>query len=327
MQHAPIMNVIFEQIKAASRIMLFRHVRIDGDCVGATKGLKEIIRLTWPEKEVYLIDDQHSDYLAFLGPDDAPVEDALYQDALGIVIDVGDSKRISNPKWSLCREIIKIDHHIEREPYGQIRWVEDWRSSSCEMIAAFYEAFRTELRISSQAATYIYTGMITDSGRFEYESVKGETLRLAGLMLDQGIDTERLYAQLYLRDFDSLKFKAHVYEQMQLTENGVAWVHITREMQERFQLTFEGASVAISYLSDIRGVLCWLAFIDSDDGTIRVRLRSRFATINTIAEKYNGGGHACASGAAVSSTEEMYALIRDADAHIKEYKEHHDGWL
>ena len=323
----PVMQAIFDEIAAAQSIMLFRHIRIDGDCVGATKGFQEILRLTWPEKPVYLIDDEHSDYLAFLGESDQPVPEAVYRQSLGIVIDVGNRERISNPLFTLCPKLIKIDHHIEREPYGDLNWVEDSRSSACEMIAAFYEAFRDKLKINSRAASCIYTGMVTDSGRFMYEGVNGETLRLAGLMLDQGVDTEKLYAQLYLREYDELKFKAAIYESMQLTPAGVAWIHVTRQMQKRFGLTFETASASISSLSDIRGVLCWLAFIDTDQEEIRVRLRSRFAAINTLAEKYHGGGHACASGATVYSADEMAALIADADAHIRHYKETHEDWL
>ena len=323
----PVKQTIFERIADADTIMLFRHVRIDGDCVGAAKGLKEIILATWPEKKVYLIDEERSDYLAFLGPDDAPVADEVYADSLGIVIDVGNHERISNPKYALCRQLIKIDHHIERDPYGDINWVEDWRSSACEMIAAFYDDFRSQLRLTRKAAECLYAGMVTDSGRFMYEGVRGDTLRLAGLMLDAGVDTETLYAHHYLRTFDELKFKAAIYENMQLTPNGVAWIHVSGDMQRRFGLTFETASTSVSSLSDIRGVLCWLAFIDTPDGEIRVRLRSRFASINTIAEKYHGGGHACASGATVYSLEEMQALIRDADEHICHYKETHEGWL
>ena len=323
----PVKQIIFERIADADTIMLFRHIRIDGDCVGAAKGLKEIILATWPEKKVYLIDEERSDYLAFLGPDDAPVPDEVYAGALGIVIDVGNHERISNPKYALCRELIKIDHHIERDPYGDINWVEDWRSSACEMIAAFYDDFRSQLRLTRKAAECLYAGMVTDSGRFMYEGVRGDTMRLAGLMLDAGVDTETLYAHLYLRTFDELKFKAAIYENMQLTPNGVAWIHVSGDMQRRFGLTFEMASASVSSLSDIRGVLCWLAFIDTPDGEIRVRLRSRFASINTIAEKYHGGGHACASGATVYSVEEMQALIRDADEHICYYKETHEGWL
>ncbi len=322
-----ILQTIFDRIANADTIMLFRHIRVDGDCVGATKGMQELIRRTWPDKQVLIIDDEYSEYLAFLGEDDEEVADEVYRSALGIVIDVGNHERISNPKYALCKEIIKIDHHIERDPYGDINWVEDWRSSVCEMIAAFYEAFRDQLTLSVRAAECLYTGMVTDSGRFMYEGVNGETMRLAGLMLDAGVDTETLYAHLYLRSFDELKFKAEIYQRMQLTPNGVAWIHVTDDMQKRFGLTFETACTSISSLSDIKGVLCWLAFIDTKDGEIRVRLRSRFAAINTIAEKYHGGGHACASGATVYSLDEMEALIADADEHIRQYKENHTGWL
>lgn len=324
----PVMQTIYDEIQAADSIMIFRHRRPDGDCVGSTKGLKEIIRATWPEKQVLIVDPEHSDYLAFLGPDDGEVPEDVYANSLGIAIDVATSDRISNQRFRLCRKVIKIDHHIEVESYGDVNWVEDGRSSACEMIAAFYAAFRDRLVITRQAATFIYTGMVTDSGRFQYEGVTGDTLRLAGLMLDQGVDTQRLYAQLYLQDFDMLKFKAYVYQTMRMSENGVASIYISREAQERFGLTFENASTAVGFLDGIRGCLCWLAFIDNPDGKeIRVRLRSRFVTINELAAKYHGGGHACASGSTVYSEAEMEALIRDADALVKQYKETHEDWL
>lgn len=321
-----IQDVIFEKIEAYQRIMLFRHVRVDGDCVGATKGLKALIRATWPEKEVYIIDGERSDYLAFMGPDDAEMPDEAYREALGIVIDTASCARISNPKYALCRELIKIDHHIEHEPYGTYNWVEEERSSACEMIAAFYEQFREKLKIDRQAATYIYTGMVTDSGRFQYEGVTGETMRLAGRMLDQGIDTETLFANLYLKDASSLKFKAYVYEHMETTANGVAYIRIDRAVQEQFGLTFEEACSAISYLDGIRGCLCWIAFVDAQD-SIRVRLRSRFCPINSVAEHFRGGGHACASGSTVYNDEEIGALLDEADALIGAYKTTHEGWL
>ncbi len=320
---------ILDKIRQYDRIMLFRHIRNDGDCVGATKGLKRILQLSFPEKEIYLIDQDTAKYLEFLGPEDAPVEDALYADALGIVIDTASENRISNKKYSLCKELIKIDHHIPLENYGNLIWVEENRSSACEMITDFYATFRDELKIDSEAATYLYTGMVTDSGRFKYEGVCGDTMRCAGILLDVGIDTETLYAQLYLDDFEYLKFKAHVYEKMQITENGVAYIYVDKAMQEQFGLSLEQSSACVSNLDSIRGSICWMAFIDSGDelGSIRVRLRSRFVHVNPIAEKYRGGGHACACGATVYSVEEMHQLVQDADALVKEYKETHEGWL
>ena len=98
-------------------------------------------------------------------------------------------------------------------------------------------------------------------------------------------------------------------------------------MQERFELSFEEASAAIGCLDSVRGCLCALAFIDAPDGSIRVRLRSRFVEINGLAERYHGGGHAFASGATVYSKEEADALLAEADALVGEYKRTHDDWL
>jgi phosphoesterase RecJ-like protein len=320
---------ILEKIKEYDRIMIFRHVRNDGDCVGATKGMKRILQLSFPEKEIYLIDGETAQYLEFMGPEDADVPDEMYKEALGIVIDTASEARISNKKYKLCKEVIKIDHHIPLESYGCMQWVEEERSSACEMIVDFYATFKDELKIDSEAATHLYTGMVTDSGRFKYEGVSGETMRNAGLLLDVGVNTELLYARLYLEAFEYLKFKSEIYRRMEITENGVAYIYVDKAMQEEFNLTLEQASACVGTLDSIRGAICWIVFIENGDneGSIRVRLRSRFVHINAVAEKYRGGGHACASGATVYGQEEMAALLQDADAVVKEYKETHEGWL
>ena len=323
------MEQILNKIKEYNRIFLFRHKRIDGDCTGATKGLKEILKATYPTKEVYIIDNEQSDFLAFLGGDDAPVADELYADALGIVLDTATTDRIASDKYVLCKELVKIDHHIEVDAYGVCSWVEEESSSCCEMIVKFYDTFRDELKITREAATYLYTGMVTDSGRFRYRGVSGDTMRYAGVLLDQDINTDWIFANLYLEEFDNLKFKAHLYDLMKITENGVAYLYISTEMQKQYGLTREEASATISALDSIKGCLCWLAFIENGDEeqSIRVRLRSRFMTINTLAEKYRGGGHACASGSTVYNMDEVNALIREADAMVKAYKENNEGWL
>lgn len=322
-----IKEAIFNKIKEYDRIMLFRHVRNDGDCVGATKGLKAIIQATWPEKEVYLIDTDTAKYLEFMGPEDEPVAEEVYAEALGIVLDTGSEARISNENYKLCKELIKIDHHIPLEDYGDLIWVEEERSSCCEMVVDFYRTFKDRLKLTSEAATYLYTGMVTDSGRFKYSGVSGETLRNAAELLDVGVDTDTLFARLYLEAYEYLKFKAQIYERMQITRSGIAYIYIDKAMQEEFGLTLEQASACVGNLDSIRGCICWMAFIDNGDGSIRVRLRSRFVTINEIAEKYHGGGHACASGATVYSLDEMNDLLRDADEHVKNYKESNEGWL
>ena len=327
--NTPVMREILNKIKEYDRIMIFRHLRNDGDCVGASKGLKAIIQLSFPQKEVYLIDADTAQYLEFMGPEDPDVADEIYESALGIVVDTASEARISNKKYKLCKELIKIDHHIPLENYGDLAWVEEERSSCCEMIVKFYDTFKDELKIDSAAATHLYTGMVTDSGRFKYEGVSGDTMRCAGTLLDVGVDTDTLFARLYLEAFEYLKFKAEIYRRMQITPAGIAYIYIDKAMQQEFGLTLEQASACVGTLDSIRGCICWMVFVENGDaeGSIRVRLRSRFVHINPIAEKYHGGGHACASGATVYSAEEMQALLADADEHVKNYKETHEGWL
>ena len=321
------MKIVLDKIKEYDKILIFRHFRPDGDAIGSTKGFAEILKNTYPEKKIYLQNCDFSDYLAFLGSEDELLPDEEYKDALGIVLDTGTKNRISNQKYSLCKEIIKFDHHIPLEPYGDYEWVEEERSSTCEMVAAFYDAFKDELKMTKQAATYIYTGMVTDSGRFRFRDVSGNTMRLAGLMLDQGVDTEMIYSNLYLEEFEKFKFEAYMYKKMKISENGVASLYVTKAMKKRFKLTNESASACVSLMDSIKGSLIWLAFIDNDDGSIRVRLRSRYLTVSELANRYHGGGHAQAAGATVYSKAEMKALLKEADELVKEYKANHEGWL
>ena len=127
------MQRILDKIKEYDKIFIFRHFRPDGDAVGSTKGFAAILKLTYPDKKIYLQNADFANYLAFLGGEDEILPDEEYADALGIVLDTATQKRISNQKYSLCKELVKIDHHIPVESYAAYEWVEEHRSSTCEM--------------------------------------------------------------------------------------------------------------------------------------------------------------------------------------------------
>ena len=321
------MQAIFDKIVEYKTIIITRHVRPDGDAIGSSRGLAAMLRLSFPDKKIYVQTEDKSDYLAFLGPDGDAIPDSEYADALMIVTDTATLDRISNNCVDLAKEVIKIDHHIDIKPYGDLSWVEDWRSSCCEMIAYFYDAFKDKLKMDKETATYIYCGMVTDSGRFRYEATTGDTLRIAGMLLDFGVDIDRLYAQLYLEDYSQLKFQAYVLDHMKTTKNGLVYLHVDKKMQRKFSLTTEQASEAISYLKFIKGCISQLAFIDTPDGNIRVRLRSRFMPINELAEKYGGGGHQFTCGATLHSKKDVAAMIADGDKMVAAYKANNEGWL
>ena len=318
---------ILDKIKAYDSIVLGRHFRPDGDAVGSTKGLKRILELTYPEKRIYIASSDYSDYLSFLGGDDGEVSEEIIRSSLVILLDTATLDRMSYKKLSEGKEMIKIDHHIKVEEWNAIEWIEDRRSSCSEMIADFYNTFRDELRIDREAATCIYTGMVTDSGRFSFSSTTGDTLRMAALMLDQGVDVETLQAYLELKDMSFYRYREALFGMVKKEESGLLWVYVDDAFQKKWNLTREEASESVSFMSSVKGSICWLAFISNGDGTIRVRLRSRFMTVDKLANRYHGGGHDRASGATCYSEDEMMALVRDADALTEEYKKTHEGWM
>ena len=320
-------QLILNKVKEYDRIILVRHIRPDGDCVGATLGFKYLLKESFPNKEIKVYANDYIDYLDFLGKEDDDESIEKYEGALIIALDTAVSDRISNSNYCKGKELIKIDHHIEVDKYGDINWVDDSRSSCCEMIVEFYDTFKDELKMPLESATALYTGIISDSGRFKFSSVNGNTLRLSAILLDKGIDIETIAAHLYLKDFNVYQLQGDMLKSAKITENGVAYIYVTEDIQKKYNLSLSDASSMISVIDSIKGSLIWLAFIDNPDGTIRVRLRSRFMTVNQIASKHHGGGHDKASGATCYSKEEMEELIKEADIEIKKYKESHNDWL
>ena len=152
------------------------------------------------------------------------------------------------------------------------------------------------------------------------------SIEAASVMLAQGVNTELLFANLYLKELDDFKFESYVHKNMKQTENGVTYIFITKKIQEKLGLTLEQASSCVSHMDSIKGSLIWIAFIETDEN-IRVRLRSRFVTISDLAEKYRGGGHACAAGSTLFSRKEIKAMLSEADEIIKKYKEENEGWM
>ena len=317
-EHLEVKKDILKKIKEYKTIIIHRHVHPDGDALGSAYGLRDILRTSFPNKEVYAVGKDSVKYLEFLGEDDV-IDEAKYNNALIIVVDTSTKTRISGDFVDKGAEIIKIDHHIETDAYGAINYVRDNMPSTCTIITDFFDTFKNELKMTSYGARCLYLGTVTDTGRFRYSSVTGDTLRLAGSLLDYEFDTEQLYANLNIKDKQSLKLLGYVLNNFKVSENGVAYIFISRKIQKRFKVTTDEASALVNSLDSIRGSLIWILFVEFDD-IIRARLRSRYTSVVEIANQFNGGGHRQASGASVKKKSEIKKLINVADASLAQFK-------
>ncbi len=317
-------QLILETIKQFDTIIIVRHIRPDGDCMGSTLGLREILRESFPDKKIYSIGNDTSDYLMFLGSEDEDLPEEIYKQALVIVVDTATKDRIDNEKWQLAAKTIKIDHHVRVEDYADINYVREDLPATAAIIMDFFATFRETLTFTKQAAKYLFVGLVTDTGRFKYRGVNDQVLYLAGEMLAQGLDIENIYSHLYIKKEESFHLQGYILNHFKTTPNGVAYMVITKRMQKRFRVKAEEASALINTLDSIRGHLVWIFFVQGKE-KIRVRLRSRFVDINEVAAKYSGGGHRQASGATLNRKSEIKKLLADADAALKAYKDANPG--
>ena len=316
-------DLVYQKIKDYQTIIIFGHKRPDGDCYGSQNGLKDIIKSTFPMKSVFVVGEK-VDNLSFIGQMDQ-IEDDIFPQALAIVVDTATRDRISDSRYKLCKEIIKIDHHIILDNYGDINVVEELIPATCLLITKFLLSNET-LKISLNGATALYTGTITDTGNFRYRGVNAETFHLAGILLNYGVDTEWIDQNLSVQSLRSLRLKSYVYRSFKVTKNGFAYAVINRMIIKYYNVGYDEAASLVNLLANIKECPVW-ALIIRYPKDIRVRIRSNGPNINKLAEKYDGGGHHKAAGASLKSWSKMRPFVKDADALVKEYKESQDTFI
>ncbi|MGM7682112.1 DHH family phosphoesterase [Cytobacillus sp. Hm23] len=302
---------ILQAIKQFDTIIVHRHVRPDPDAYGSQCGLSEIIRASFPEKKVYSVGNEEKS-LNFLSRLD-DITDKTYNDALVIVCDTANEERIDDTRYSLGKKLIKIDHHPNETPYGDIIWVDTSASSTSEMIYEFYKYGKNEgLVLNKQAAELIYAGIVGDTGRFMFPNTNPITFKYASELIEYGFSLNNLYNKLYETKLNVAKLNGYVFQNLTVSENGAASVIITKEMLDEFEVTPMEASQLVSTIGHIKGIKAWVFFVEEEE-VIRVRLRSKAPVINGIAKKYNGGGHPLAAGASIYSWDTINDVLADLE--------------
>jgi len=304
---------IFEKIKEYNTIILHGHNRPDGDCYGAAFGLKYLIENTYPEKKVYSVGEATSFY-DYVGYKDQ-IEDDVYNDALVIVVDTAIQTRISDDRWQKGKYIIKIDHHIPVDDYGDIQWVDTSYPACSLMVTELINDFKEELKMCKKSAVALYTGIVTDTGNFIYRGVGAKTMLLAATLLDYGIEIyDDVMKYINMRTIEKVKFQGYVCNNFETTENGFAYIKLPLSLQEEYGVTQEIAASNVGMLSDIEGIKAWGVFIEyPNTDIIRGRIRSSSLVINEIANKYDGGGHKFACGTNHTSWNNIDQFVSEID--------------
>lgn len=310
---------IYREIKKYDTIVIARHVGADPDALGSSIGLKEIIVHNFPQKKVFVVGCPASKF-RYMGVLDH-FEDSMYDNSLLIVTDTPDKKRVDGVITDDFKSVIKIDHHPFIETFGTIEWIDDTASSVSQMIIEF--SFAMKLRIPLSAAEKLYLGLIADTNRFLFSYTTPKTFMLVSRLIETTkLNFTPLYDNLYLRPLKELKFQGFIMNSMEVTENGFGYAYITDDMMNEHGVDAATAGNMVNNFNYIDEVIAWAIFSeDKNNDNIRVSIRSRGPIINEVAAKFNGGGHALASGVRLPSFEKCDALVAELDKVCREYKD------
>ncbi len=306
---------IYKKIEEYDTIVIARHVGVDPDALASQLALRDAIRLTFPNKKVSAIGTGSAKFFQ-VGKLDRLEK---VNNALLIVLDTPDKRRVDSVDFSQFSYMIKIDHHPFVEEFCDLEYIEDTASSTCEIIMSFI--MDTGMQCDKNVAETLYLGLASDSNRFLFDSCSSKTFGLIAIFLDKyKFELSEVYKKLYLRPMNEVRLEGYIALNMTVTDNGLGFIKITNEVLNQLEVDSASAGNMINNFNFINEVLVWATITeDVKNAQIRVSIRSRGPEINEVAEKYNGGGHKFASGAKLSSFTEAMQLMHDLDECLIEY--------
>lgn len=309
---------ILHQIEAFDTIIIHRHQNPDPDALGSQVGLAEVLRASFPAKHIYQVGSNPGNLTWLAEMQDVP--DERYQDALVIVTDTADTPRVSDDRFNRGKALIKIDHHPNDDPYGQLNWVEPEASSTSELIVDLVQASESELKISAPAARLLYAGIVGDTGRFLYNNTSPHTLEVTAELIQQDFDPSAVNNRMNQITLPQARLQGYVFEHLTVTPTGAATVTIPQSEIQALGLHDDEVHAAVGTPGRLGEVVAWALFVEQKEGPYRVHLRSKGPVINGLAKAHNGGGHELASGAKAADTQEIAVITSELAAIVAAQK-------
>lgn len=312
-------KAILKRIKEHNIIVIARHVGADPDAIASQIALRDAIKLKFPSKEVYAVGSPVAKYKYF-GKLDKVNEDKFESKALLFVLDCPNVYRIDGADITKYDDVVKIDHHPFEDKMGTLDWIDEGATSTCEMITEFL--INARFRANKSIAENLFMGVVSDSDRFLFSSTTPKTFELMAILIKNSkINISEVYPKLYLRPLNEVRFQSYIAEHLNVTKNGFASLKIDKKIIDEYKVDSGTASNLVNNFNNIKEIICWaLVSYDEKNKLYKVNIRSRGPVINEVASKYNGGGHAMASGAKPTKMKDVDKLLSELDKACAEYK-------
>lgn len=309
-------NKIEELIKRFNRIAVFRHIRPDFDALGTQFGLATWLKDNYPNKEIKVFGDNHVVFTprGLFPETDKENDEWFNKEFLAIIVDVGDVKRIADPRFQKATLKVKVDHHPETDKVFDVSVVDTEKAAASELVLNMLLNFKGDYKLTKEAASYFYIALAGDSGRFQFSSTTPHTFQIATLLLSTGINITSIYEKMYEKNVQDLEVTKFILNTYKVSEHGVAYYILNEADLERLGLTCERGKENVNMFSNIKGINIWCSITeDVTEPCYRISIRSRNYVINGVASEFKGGGHAQASGCQIKDLTELPLFIKALD--------------
>lgn len=287
-------EAIISKIEQYDSIVIFGHLNPDGDCYGSQIALRNILKLKYPNKQIYCVGSGLKKFFDIIGKMDV-VSDEVIAQSLAIVLDSNDINRLEDQRAWKARDFAKIDHHIDTFTFHEgPEVIDDTATSTCELIYLFAKENNFEIDLISASALYL--GMMTDTARFQFANNFVRMFEIARDLCDRGVDPILLNKTNNLVPEINISIKSFIYSHVKKDRRGIIYAVATKEDREKLGVTSAQICANTSLLSYVVGFPVWLIASETDNGGMQVEMRSSTFDIQKIATHFGGGGHTFAAG-------------------------------
>ena len=293
------MEKIANELKGINTVAIAGHVRPDGDCVGSCMGLYLYLKENYPDiaADVYL--EQPGAQFSFLSCFEEIK--TVYQTGkvydLLITLDVSDKNRIgvAEEAYETAKKRVCIDHHISNRGLGDVNEIRPDASSTCEVLYTLLE----EEKVSKAVAEAIYTGMVHDTGVFQYSCTSPETMRIAAKLMEKGIPFTKIVEEsFYEKTYVQNQILGRCLMESILLMDGKCVIGVVKKkMMDFYHVEPKDLDGIVQQLRIIKGVEVAIFIYEVKPQEFKVRLRSNGkVNVNEVASYFGGGGHVLAAG-------------------------------
>lgn len=307
---------LLKKIEEYSIICIFGHTSPDGDCYGSQSALKKFIEEIYPTKKVYILGTGFKKAIPYFGEMDQ-IDDEVVKESLAILVDCSDIERVEDQRITLAKEIVKIDHHMGSEEAGPtvINISNTSACSTAQMVGEFI--LDNGFTLSKDVAERIFLGIVTDTGRFQFLASSKGTFALMEKIMEAKIDFQKIYDFLYEGSEIATRVKGYISYHFS-TYQGVAYIVLDKVTLRKLHADFNYASTMVNALSLMKGFPVWASFCESEEGIVRVELRSKNLNVQKVATIFGGGGHYNASGCRLKKLKDHEKVVKELAKLIEE---------